>query len=208
MRMESPLNQRLRRSPPDVVYTPIDVTSTVLTMSDVGAYSGQTRIMFSERGLISLREHLVVYQLAHEWFGGAVNIKTWRDVWLVESFAFYAERLWREHLEGSQAFDLFWQSTYRKKLPPPGQPSTEDTFVHDVFQRGEMTLHALRLTVGDEAFFRILKTYVNRYRYSNASTDDFVAIANKVSGQDLGEFFDAWLFAPKTPEIPDTWMFP
>ena len=182
--------------------------ATVLTISDVAAHEGQTRIMFSERGLNSFRERLVAHELAHQWFGGAVNAKTLRDVWLVESFARYAERLWREHLEGPQAFDLFWQSTYRKKLPPPGQPSADDIFQDYVFQRGDMTLHALRLTVGDEAFFRTLRTYVSRYRYSNASTDDFVAIANEVSGQDLGEFFDAWLFAPTTPEIPDTWMFP
>ena len=187
---------------------PFESYGATVLISNIPAYSGQTRIMFSERGLISFREHLVVHELAHQWFGGAVNVKTSRDVWLVESFASYAERLWREHLEGSQAFDLFWQSTYRKKLPPPGQLSADDIFGPNVFQRGEMTLHALRLTVGDEAFFSTLRTYVNRYTYSNASTSDFVAIANEVSGQDLGEFFNSWLFAPTTPEIPDTWMFP
>ena len=65
-----------------------------------------------------------------------------------------------------------------------------------------MTLHALRVTVGDEAFFGILRSWVARYAYSNASTDEFVALAEQVAGRPLRELFDAWLYADQRPTYP------
>lgn len=86
---------------------------------------------------------------------------------------------------------------------PPGSPPQRDLFNQGVYQRGALTLHALRLEVGDEAFFQILRTYYDRYKYSNATTADFVAAAEEVSGQELDEFFDAWLYDPMMPDIPE-----
>jgi aminopeptidase N len=66
-----------------------------------------------------------------------------------------------------------------------------------------MTLHALRLRVGDEIFFDILRTYHDRYRYGTASTADLISVAEEVSGQELDEFFEAWLYDPVVPDIPE-----
>ena len=68
--------------------------------------------------------------------------------------------------------------------------------------RGSLTLHALRLTVGDETFFDILRTYYARYQGGNAGTADFIAVAEEVSGQDLADFFDAWLYGEEVPDFP------
>jgi aminopeptidase N len=65
-----------------------------------------------------------------------------------------------------------------------------------------MTLHALRLQVGDDAFFEILRTYYDRYQYGNATTDDFIAVAEEISGQDLGDFFASWLHGTSIPALP------
>jgi aminopeptidase N len=86
---------------------------------------------------------------------------------------------------------------------PPGQPNQRDLFNRGVYLRGALTLHALRLKVGDEAFFTILKTYYTRYQGGNATTADFVGVAEEISGQDLQAFFDEWLYAPVMPDIPD-----
>jgi aminopeptidase N len=72
-----------------------------------------------------------------------------------------------------------------------------------VYLRGGLTLHALRLKVGDDTFFSILQTYTARYRYGNAGTADFIAVAQEVSGQDLQAFFDSWLYAKTIPDIPE-----
>jgi aminopeptidase N len=53
--------------------------------------------------------------------------------------------------------------------------------------------------VGDDAFFRTLKTYAQRYKYSNASTAEFIAVAEEQSGKQLDNLFNAWLYDPDLP---------
>lgn len=60
-------------------------------------------------------------------------------------------------------------------------------------------LYALREKIGDEAFLPLTRTWVSTYSGSHASTADYMALAEKVSGQDLGHFFDVWLFKPEKP---------
>ena len=72
----------------------------------------------------------------------------------------------------------------------------------EVKNRGGATLHALRLTVGDDDFFAILQEYVRRFGGGTATTPDFIAVAEEVSGQDLGQFFDDWLFGAAAPPLP------
>lgn len=92
-------------------------------------------------------------------------------------------------------------------FPVPGDPGEEDLFHGAVYQRGALTLHALRLEIGDEAFFNALRGYGEKYRYSTASTEDFVEIAEEMSGQDLDDFFDAWLYTQPIPDIPEMDLF-
>jgi aminopeptidase N len=84
----------------------------------------------------------------------------------------------------------------------PASPPRTDLFATAVYSRGAMTLQALRVRVGDPVFFRILRTYAARYRFGNATTADFIADAEKVSGQDLRAFFTTWLYAPAAPPMP------
>ena len=89
-----------------------------------------------------------------------------------------------------------------KPITQPGKPPATDLFNSGVYLRGALTLHALRKQVGDDAFFRILQTYTSRYQYGNASTADFRAVAEAVSGQDLAPLFQAWLYDPALPALP------
>ena len=71
-----------------------------------------------------------------------------------------------------------------------------------VYKRGALTLHALRTLLGDEAFFGLLRRWVTEHRYATVTTADFIALAEQFAGQDLGEFFDAWLRALPLPALP------
>jgi len=84
-----------------------------------------------------------------------------------------------------------------------GDPGAEDLFNIAVYYRGGLTLHVLRLAVGDEVFFNILKTYYDRYRYSNVTIDEFIAVAEEISGQELDDLFNLWLFTEDLPDIPE-----
>jgi aminopeptidase N len=131
-------------------------------------------------------------------------LKNWQDIWLKEGAATYAGWLWLEYKE-SGTLDAKVRGVYPMEAfspNPPGNPLSTNLYTNTIYDRSAMTFHALRLRVGDEAFFQILRTYTERYRYSNACTADFIAIAEVVSGQELDEFFNGWLYAPKIPDIP------
>lgn len=88
-----------------------------------------------------------------------------------------------------------------------GDPGPRNLFNGQVYQRGALTLHALRLEVGDDMFFDILRTYTHRFRNGNAVIADFIVLAEEMSGQELDALFDAWLYQPKLPDIPQMDLF-
>ncbi|MEV2242484.1 M1 family metallopeptidase [Micromonospora sp. NPDC049891] len=146
---------------------------------------------------------VVAHELAHQWFGNSVALARWGDIWLNEGFASYAEWLWEEHDGGRSAqrnFELQYGATdwTRRTLDPgPGQ-----MFGTAVYKRGALTVHALRRTVGDDAFFEILRTWTSERRDGTATTADFIALAERTSGRDLGSFFDTWLTGTAAPGQP------
>jgi aminopeptidase N len=152
-------------------------------------------------------ELTVAHELAHQWFGDSVSVADWSDIWLNEGFATYSEGLWIEHLHGREALDEWVKSQYadavENSYPSPGNPPADDLFNDGVYVWGGLTLHALRLEIGDDAFFETLKTYFAMYKNGNATTDDFITIAKQVSGKELDGFFDRWLYGEKIPSIPD-----
>ena len=149
-------------------------------------------------------EDVYVHELAHQWFGNSVSLRTWQDVWLNEGFATFAEWLWIEHDRGRAAYEetvrLRRSLAESRMFPPPGIPPPNDLFNGGVYITGGLTLAALRDRVGDDTFFSILGTYTERFRLGTAGTDDFIALAEEQSGEDLGAFFNAWLYAPDVPE--------
>lgn len=157
-------------------------------------------------------EEVIVHELAHMWFGNSVTLANWQDIWLNEGFATYASWLWFEASQGADELDAIVEDYYgymagNPRLPAPGDPGPNNLFAESVYFRGALTLHALRLEVGDQAFFEILRTYYEHFAYGNASTDDFIAVAEEVSGRDLDGFFDGWLYAANTPDIPEMGLF-
>lgn len=117
-------------------------------------------------------------------------------------------------LPSSQLSDFFRQlnlfelaEDFAAHFPPPGDPGAEDIFNRSVYLRGALTLHALRLEIGDEAFFETLRTYAQRYSYANAATPDFIAVAEEVSGQSLNTLFNAWLYEQFIPDMPELGLF-
>ncbi|MFI0774408.1 M1 family metallopeptidase [Streptomyces sp. NPDC021212] len=148
---------------------------------------------------------VVVHELAHQWFGDSVSLKDWRDIWINEGFASYAQWLWSEKEGEGTAQELadYTYASYPADDPfwkvEPGDPGAANQFHEAVYDRGALALQALRNRVGDKAFFAILKGWTTEHRYGNASVKDFVAYAEKVSGKPLAAFFDAWLFTPSKP---------
>ncbi len=157
---------------------------------------------FTEFGFPS--DSVVVHELAHQWVGDYVALAAWQHIWLNEGFASYAEWLWSEdqgRATAQQFFDFyastpaslsFWDVVI-------GDPGPDLLFDIAVYDRGAMTLHALRLTIGDAAFFRLLREWIAEQAGGNATIPEFIALAEEISGRQLDAFFQEWLFTPAKP---------
>ncbi|MCY7401987.1 MAG: M1 family metallopeptidase [Nocardioides sp.] len=149
---------------------------------------------------------LVAHELAHQWFGNAVTLREWKDIWLHEGFACYAEWLWSEESGLDSASER--AEHHYDKLAGLDQdllladPGPALMFDDRVYKRGALTLHALRTTVGDHDFFDILEQWVERFGGGNATSADFEALAAEISGESLGDLFDAWLRSTELPPFP------
>ncbi|WP_433828396.1 M1 family aminopeptidase [Actinoplanes sp. CA-015351] len=146
---------------------------------------------------------VVAHELAHQWFGDSVALDRWQDIWLNEGFATYAEWLWSEHSGDASADELF-KTSYNtfNWAEIPGDPKPARIFGSAVYQRGGMTVHALRETIGDEAFFKLVKSWTADHRDGNVTTDEFIEAAEAASKKDLTTFFQNWLYGTEKPPVP------
>ncbi len=133
------------------------------------------------------------HELSHHWFGDAVGPKTWKDIWLNEGFATYCEALYAEHLGGAGALQSSMMSKFQDDFPGTVY-NPKNLFSQTVYEKGAWVLHMLRHEVGDSVFFKIMRSYYEKFKYKNASTIDFEEVCESISHRDLKQFFDQWVF--------------
>lgn len=213
----------LRRTPEVIDWTarqwgpyPFDAMGGVAPAADFGfALENQTRPVYT-RGFWSggSNIYVVVHELAHQWYGDSVSVRNWRDIWLNEGFATFTTWLWSEkHGQGSaqqifngdyHAFpksDPFWQVKI-------GNPGKGNEFNGAVYDRGAMTLQALRNRIGNDDFFTVMRSWAREHKYGNASIEQYVGLAERVSGKQLDGFFRAWLYTGARPAATAANGFP
>ncbi|MFJ6391481.1 M1 family metallopeptidase [Streptomyces sp. NPDC091972] len=153
----------------------------------------------------------LVHELAHQWYGDSVTPRTWRDMWLNEGFATYAEWLWAEDHGGDSAqetFDALYdhgEDEYDDLWSfPPGKPS-DAAHLSDtpVYQRGAMVLHKIRQRLGDTAFMALLRDWPTTHRHGNADTEDFTSYVEDLApDEDFGPVWEEWLYGEGKPDRP------
>jgi len=181
---------------------PLDRYGIAMTDSFGGlAMETQERSLFSRDDFLGFgpQEMLLSHELAHQWFGDAVTPARWQDIWLNESFATYGQWLWLEHI-GEQSVDAAAGDALRARFPgSTGEPSVPEMFSFNTYDGGAVVLHALRLQLGDDAFFELLQRWVAENNGTSRTTEDFIDLAEKIADEPLDEFFETWLYAEQLP---------
>ena len=150
-----------------------------------------------------MHDHLLAHELAHQWYGDSLTPVQWSDIWLNEGFATYAGWLWQQQFNGKPvqtSFDETYAATtdWSGKVADPGR---DHIFNALVYERGAMTLHMLRKTIGDRIFFHLLRSWATTHRYGNVSTQEFIHFAEQISHRNLDAFFHTWVCSPGKPAI-------
>lgn len=170
------------------------------------ALETQTMPTYTTASLV-MGEELVAHELAHQWFGDSIGVEQWDDIWLNEGFATFAQWLWLEEREGSDAYRQRVDDAYMMfaedtagLFPPPDSPPADGLFNPSVYLRGGLALAALREEVGDGRFFDLLRSYVDQKTGTTVTTEELVELVSEQTGPEAAKFLEQWL---GEPDIPD-----
>jgi aminopeptidase N len=161
-------------------------------------------------------EDVISHELSHHWFGDLVTTESWSNLTVNESFATYAEYLWREFKYGKDHADAhlfedkdtyFMGGNESKNLVRFHYAEREDMFDGVSYQKGGVILHMLRKELGDEAFFAGLKKYLHDNQFQAAEAHHLRLALEEVSGKDLNPFFNQWYYANAHPKLNVTYEY-
>lgn len=199
---------------------PYQQLSNVQSKTRYGGMENAGCIFYHENSIDGKRgsEDLFAHEIAHQWFGNSASEADWHHVWLSEGFATYLTEVYKQETKGEVAFQKGMQKAkerilaFEKKYP---SKATIDTSIANVnqllspmtYQRAAWILHMLKGVVGEKAFWKGVKSYYNKYEYSNAMSNDLKEELEKASGKDLDLFFNQWLYQPGMVKMELNWKY-
>ena len=150
---------------------------------------------------------LIAHELSHQWFGNSVTLARWQDIWLHEGFACYCEWLWSEET-GRSSVQAEVETHHALLLGLPqddlvlAEPGADLMFDNRVYKRGALAVHALRLEVGEAAFFALVRSWLERHRAGTVTTETFLEHATERAGRDMSALLRPWLYETALPPCP------
>jgi aminopeptidase N len=155
-------------------------------------------------------DSLISHEMTHQWFGDLVTCKDWTNTWLNEGFATFGATLWEEHYYGPEASSYrYWrdqnswmQSRELYPIPIVTRDINDSVeYVGNVYDKAGWVIHMLREQLGDEAFFRALKHYLEANRLQNVVSADLAKAVEESSGTNVDRFFDQWIYGAGAPRF-------
>jgi aminopeptidase N len=196
---------------------PFSKLANVQSTTEFGGMENAGNIFYREN-LVTGNQRLegtIVHEIAHQWFGNSVTEGNWHDVWLSEGFSTYLTDLYYEDKYGQDVFKSRMRSErnsvirYAKRNYSPVIDTTVTDYMSllnpNSYEKGGWFLHMLRKESGDELFMECIRTFYEKYKYSNALTADFQNIVDSLAAKDMNIFFDQWLSKPGNPVLNISW---
>jgi aminopeptidase N len=175
-------------------------------MENTGATTMYEHILLDEQAALDVSsDDLIAHELAHQWFGDLVTCRDWSHGWLNEGFATFFEHVWREHHLGRDEYERGVRidlraylseaaGRYRRPVVCQDYKAPIDVFDRHLYEKGGLTLHALRLELGEQVFWRGVRGYLERHAHGEVETRDLMRAMEEVSGRSLEQFFEQLLY--------------
>ena len=195
---------------------PYEKLANVQSKTIFGGLENAGCIFYSENSVTGKgkAEKLIAHEVAHQWFGNSVTESDWHHIWLSEGFATYLTSVYLEKNYGTEQLTLEMKSDrervikYFLKSPSPVIDTTNTSLMRllntNSYQKGAWVLHMLRHELGDDIFWKGMRSFYEGYKNKNALTDDFERVMEEVSGKELSGFFHEWLYVPGQPDLKIT----
>ena len=161
-------------------------------------------------------EDLLAHEISHQWFGDMASEKSFSHLWLSEGFATYMTDVYLESKYGTDSMNRRLRderktvidfARHSNRPVVDSLSSLMNLLNANSYQKGGWILHMLRREMGDPLFRKFIRTYYDRYKGTNADTDDLEKIAEEVSKKDLHQFFKQWLYTPGIPQLNIRWLY-
>jgi len=196
---------------------PYEKLANVQSKTRYGGMENAGNIFYYENSVNGKKDQdkLIAHEIAHQWFGNSASEMSWHHVWLSEGFATYLTDTYLEEVHGREAFlenikkerNRVIEFSHERPIP------IINTAIKDYnkllnpnsYQKGAWVLHMLRNEVGEESFWKGIRAYYQKYKLSNALSEDFQKVMEKVSGKNLNQFFQQWLYQAGHPVLKVDW---
>jgi len=194
--------------------------ASVQSTTRYGGMENASAIFYAQRAIKGKGqiEYLIAHEMAHQWFGDSLTERDWHHIWLSEGFATYFTVIYKEFLKGKQFLSTEMERSRKRVLAfykNNPQSAVVDTRIKDLnrllnansYNKGAWVLHMLRHLMGDDCFFKGIRSYYKKYKHKTVLTQDFQLVMEDEIKKDMDWFFEQWVYGPGIPKLQGGWQF-